>query len=404
MHEPHALDERIAELERRTEELSLQHDVDLLITRCHEEDYLCARFLAALQGTAGLGIRTGSAVWLDREGHLLRVTRAEPPPDDVELRVKALFGDAFTHPLVLTADSMEFYAVPIAAGAHTFGALVFRVEATADWTTRWRGILRSAGRAVGGAIERIRLEEERTRMAAELRRARDEAHAASQAKSQFLANMSHELRTPLNAILGYTEMVSDEARDAGHEGYADDLERVLSAGKHLLELIDDLLDLSRIEAGELEVRAEAFALDAVVREVANAVRPSMIEHGNTLVLAAGSGGVVCADARRVRQCLLNLLGNAAKFTRDGEVVVSVIPDGDAVVVEVADTGIGMGEEQLQRVFDAFTQADASYTRRFGGAGLGLALSHRLCAMMGGDLSVVSESGVGTTVRMRLPAG
>ena len=235
-----------------------------------------------------------------------------------------------------------------------------------------------------------------------------ELEVASRHKSEFLANMSHELRTPLNAIIGYSEMLQEEARDQSAEGFVPDLQRINAAGKHLLELINGVLDLSKIEAGKMELYLETFEVEALVRDVAAVLEPLAQKNANRLeVQCAPDVGAMRADLTKLRQALFNLLSNACKFTERGVVSVAVAreatADGDVIVFAVSDTGIGMTPEQMARLFEEFGQADASTTRRYGGTGLGLALSRRLCRMMGGDITVTSEPGRGSTFTIRLPA-
>jgi signal transduction histidine kinase/CheY-like chemotaxis protein len=234
-----------------------------------------------------------------------------------------------------------------------------------------------------------------------------ELEVASRHKSQFLANMSHELRTPMNAIIGVSEMLLEDARDLGRADEVEPLERVLRAGRHLLALINDILDLSKIEAGKMDLHLEAFAVAPLVADVAATVRPLVEKNGNRLtVQCAPDLGAIRADPTRVRQALLNLASNAAKFTEQGAIAMTATrsreANGDWVEIVVADTGIGMSEEQTGRLFQDFTQADASTTRRYGGTGLGLAISRRFCRMMGGDITVRSTPGVGSTFAIRLP--
>ena len=244
------------------------------------------------------------------------------------------------------------------------------------------------------------------RVNALLEHARAEAEAASGAKSQFLANMSHELRTPLNAIIGYSEMLQEEAQDSGAEAMVADLEKIRGAGKHLLGLINSVLDLSKIEAGKMQLYVETFDVATVVREAAGTAVPLAARNGNALeVRCAETLGTMRSDPTKVRQVLLNLLSNACKFTERGQVTLSVsrATDGSAVTFAVADTGMGMTREQQDQLFDAFALIDAQATRKHGGTGLGLALSRRLCTMMGGEITVQSERGVGTTFLVTLPA-
>jgi PAS domain S-box-containing protein len=238
----------------------------------------------------------------------------------------------------------------------------------------------------------------------ELLQARREAEAANSAKSQFLASMSHELRTPLNAIIGYSEMLQEDAADRGETAAIPDLQKIHGAGKHLLSLINDVLDLSKIEAGKMQLNLDTFALAPVVEQVATTVRPLVEKNANRLeVRSAPDLGTMHSDETRIRQVLLNLLSNASKFTERGSITLEVERDGDAIVFRVRDTGIGMTPEQLTRLFQAFSQAEASTAARYGGTGLGLAISRRFCQLMGGDVSVTSVPAQGSTFTVRLPA-
>jgi len=243
---------------------------------------------------------------------------------------------------------------------------------------------------------------------AEAMDARAEAERASLAKSEFLANMSHELRTPLNAILGYSEMLGEDARAAGAEQTAADLDKVTSAGRHLLALINGVLDLSKIEAGRMELHVETVDAAAVVRRVVDTSGPLASAGGNALTVEGlDQLGAIQSDALKLQQVLLNLVGNACKFTSNGRVHLACArqrgDEGDRLVVAVKDTGIGMTPEQMSRLFTQFMQADSSATRQYGGTGLGLAISQRLCRLMGGDITVESRFGQGSTFIVHLPA-
>ena len=237
--------------------------------------------------------------------------------------------------------------------------------------------------------------------------AKDAAEAANRAKSAFLANMSHELRTPLNAIIGYSEMLEEDAQAAGNAGFTSDLQKIRSAGKHLLGLINDVLDLSKVEAGKMKLYLETFDVAAVIDEVVATAKPLLEKNANRLeVHCAPDVGQLREDITKVRQVLLNLLSNAGKFTEKGTVSLDVSRENDVtgtwVVFRVRDTGIGMTPEQLGKLFQAFTQADGGTQRKYGGTGLGLALSRKFCVMMGGDINARSEPGKGSLFTMRLP--
>ncbi|MEG3924124.1 MULTISPECIES: response regulator [unclassified Microcoleus] len=257
-----------------------------------------------------------------------------------------------------------------------------------------------------------------------LQSALEAAESANRAKSTFLANMSHELRTPLNAIIGYSEMLQEEAEELGDEAFVPDLEKICSAGKHLLSMIDDILDISKIEAGRMDLYLETFDIHTLIESAVATARPLVEKNGNTLeVYCPDNLDTMHADMTKVRQVLLNLLSNAAKFTQNGRIAIGVerikneqlkmknqeesseilISNSEFLSFRVADTGIGMTQEQLERVFQPFTQADASTTREYGGTGLGLAISQRFCQMMGGSIEVSSTSGSGTTFTVLLPS-
>ena len=242
----------------------------------------------------------------------------------------------------------------------------------------------------------------------ELSEARREAEGANRAKSQFLANMSHELRTPLNAIIGYSEMMQEEAQDAGLASFVSDLQKVHTAGKHLLSLINDVLDLSKIEAGKMELYLETFDVGEMLDDVASTIEPMVARNANHLEFVRDADlGEMHADLVKVRQTLLNLLSNACKFTERGTIRVEARrlsgPSGDRVSFAVTDSGIGMTPEQVSRLFESFSQAEASTSRKYGGTGLGLALTKRFSEMMGGEVLVRSAPGAGSTFTLQLPA-
>ena len=261
-------------------------------------------------------------------------------------------------------------------------------------------------RVIGARLDRA--EAERNHALAELRYAKEEAERFSRLKSQFLANMSHELRTPLNAILGYSEMLQEDAEEASQEHFLPDLRKIHAAGQHLLALINDILDLSKVEAGKTELCLETIDIRGMIDDVATTVRPLVQKNANTLEVQCGPElGSMHADRTRLRQCLFNLLSNAAKFTKKGVITLSAVrqkrAEEDWISFSVQDTGIGIGGEQAARIFEAFVQANPSTTREYGGTGLGLAITRRLCQLMGGDISLQSEPGKGSTFTMLIPA-
>jgi signal transduction histidine kinase len=243
--------------------------------------------------------------------------------------------------------------------------------------------------------------------AVRLHEAKDMADEANRAKSIFLAKMSHELRTPLNAVIGFSEILLDDV-DGKDSRKRADLVRINSAGKHLLSLVTDVLDLSKIESNHIDLKIEKFDLSDMVREVVATVEPMVVENKNKLIVKCPQGlGIVSTDQTKLRQAALNLLSNAAKFTRDGTVTFAVqrrkSQAGDWIEIQVHDTGIGIAEADIGRLFQNFGQVNRSTSSKYGGTGLGLSLSQKLCALMGGGISVKSEVGQGSCFSIRVLA-
>ena len=261
-----------------------------------------------------------------------------------------------------------------------------------------------------GALLVLAMEDvtERRRVEEEVAKAKEASEMANRTKSLFLANMSHELRTPLNAIVGYSEMLQEEAVEQGLDSFGTDLEKINLSGRQLLALINDILDLSKIEAGKMDLYLETFDINGLIDEVAATIGPMVEKNSNDLQIGRAKNlGGMHADQVKVRQALYNLLSNAAKFTHDGSIRLTanreMMDDSEWIVFCISDTGIGLSSEKIVKLFQDFTQADASTTRKFGGTGLGLALTRRFCQMMGGDVTVNSTPGKGSTFTIKLPA-
>ncbi len=246
-----------------------------------------------------------------------------------------------------------------------------------------------------------------TSLVDQLRVTQRQAEAATRAKSDFLASMSHELRTPLNAIILYSELLQEEAEDHGQQSFITDLQRIQSSGKHLLDLINGILDLSKIEAGKMGLSLETFEIRAMIDELLDTVDPLVQKGHNQLTVRLGEDvGAMSADLMKTRQILLNLLSNASQFTRSGTITLDVsrrdIGGRASVEFTVTDTGVGMTSQQSEKVFDAFTQPDVTTTRKYGGTGLGLALVSRFCHLMCGTVAVESRPGAGSRFTVQLP--
>jgi signal transduction histidine kinase len=307
---------------------------------------------------------------------------------------------------------------PLLHGDEPLGVLNIRNHGEPrPFTAKQRALLETFASQAAIAIANAQLFEEVQEANRQLGEANRQLADASQHKSQFLANMSHELRTPLNAFIGYSEMLQEEAEEIGEEAFIPDLQKVNAAGKHVLGLINHILYLSKLEAGRMDLFLETFDVRQLVREVQAIVQPLVEKNGNTLVVACPDDlGTIHADQTKLRQTLFNLLSNAAKFTDHGTIELRVQSESESrdplslstlhsplVTFSVSDTGIGMTQEQLGRLFEAFSQAEASTRSKYGGTGLGLAISRHFCRMMGGDLTVTSVHGRGSTFTVSLPS-
>jgi signal transduction histidine kinase len=302
--------------------------------------------------------------------------------------------------IMLQAGYRARLVVPLLAADRIVGALVVRRRAPGEFPKNTIELLQTFAAQSVLAIQNARLFSEIEEKSRQL-------ESASQHKSQFLANMSHELRTPLNAIIGLTDILVNNAPRFGTEKALEPLRRVHRAGTHLLALINDILDLSKIEAGRMELNLENFLLAPVIEDVAKTIEPMAAKNGNRLVIDCPTDlGKIHADQTRVRQSLLNLASNANKFTEKGSVTIAAHrrhENGrDWITLAVTDTGIGMTPEQIGKLFQEFSQASSSTASKYGGTGLGLVISRRFCQMMGGDITVESEVGRGSTFTVRLP--
>ncbi len=373
------------------------------------QERLRAALLASRTGTFRWDIRSNAFEMDEGFARLLGL-----PPGQVPRGIENAVTN-FVHPEDRDRIAAEVQRI-VAEGGEV--DIEYRVVRADDGAVRWISAKGETTRGpdgrplhMMGAIVDVT---ERRRFEEELVSAKEAAEEANRAKSQFLANMSHELRTPLSAVIGYTELLEEEIADLATEGteeLLEDIRKIRGNARHLLDLINDVLDLSKVEAGKMDVQPEDFDADALVSEVAETVQALAAKKSNELILdlAPEGLGAMHSDPVKLRQCLFNLLSNAAKFTEKGRITLSArrLPGGGGgaewLEFRVRDTGIGMTEEQVQKLFQRFSQADSSTTRRFGGTGLGLALTMALSHLLGGGISVESAPGEGSTFTIRLPA-
>jgi signal transduction histidine kinase/DNA-binding response OmpR family regulator len=421
------LQARTAELTRSVEELGALGEVSQALSSTLDLDTVLNTIVSRASQLAGA---EGCSVWEYDEGteefHFRATDNLDPEVIEVSRRTPIRRGEGNMGRMAITREPVQMpdigqegvyrgplrdvllrtgnralLAVPLQREEHLIGALTVNKKTPGEFSPEVIELLRTFAAQSALAIQNARLFQEIGDKSRQL-------EEADRHKSEFLANMSHELRTPLNAIIGYSEMLQEDAADLGAEHFTDDLQRINSAGKHLLELINAVLDLSKIEAGKMELYLESFEVAGLVRDIAAVIQPLAAKNANRLeVRCPDEIGPMRADLTKVRQALFNLLSNACKFTDRGTITLAVARetsrDQDSMVFTVSDTGIGMTSEQLARLFEAFSQADAATTRKYGGTGLGLALSRRLCRMMGGDVTAESEAGRGSTFTIRLPA-
>jgi two-component system sensor histidine kinase/response regulator len=350
------------------------------------------------QAQVPIGVLTVGMIAQQRTSQLTHADRVDPHLDDANWARREGMVAFAGYPLMV--DSKLIGVMTIFARREFSSSVQEAMAAVAD------------GVAVGIERKRAEAELERnthqlTALVDQLRVTQRQAEAATRAKSDFLASMSHELRTPLNAIILYSELLQEEAADQGQQASITDLQKIQSSGKHLLELINDILDLSKIEAGKMSLSVDTFDIRMMIDELLDTVAPLIQKNHNTLTIRCDhTMGTMDADLTKTRQILLNLLSNAGKFTRDGAITLeashSTIGGRPFVEFAVTDTGVGMSQAQTEKIFEAFTQADVTTTRKYGGTGLGLALVSRFCQLMGGAVSVESRPGEGARFMVRLP--
>ncbi len=428
----HRLEEELQERQRAQEEVRRNYEVQAALNSLLNlslqdlpQDQLLERALDLVLSVHWLALQSRGAIFLVEDDPAVLVIKAQRSLAEPLRQTcgRLPFGvclcgrAAATREVIFATDVDErhevriggmaahgHYCVPLLASDRLLGVMMVYVARGYARDSREEAFLRAAADVLAGIIERRQMFEK-------LRRATLAADSANRAKSAFLANMSHELRTPLNAIIGYGEMLQEEAEESGQSNLIPDLLKIQTAGRQLLELINSILDLSKIEAGKTTLYLETFDVGRMIQDVSMLIQPLAVRNEDTLRVNCGSDiGEMHADVTKIRQALFNLLSNACKFTRRGTIWLDAARErapecngGDWITFSVKDSGIGMSPEQMARLFEPFTQADASTTREYGGTGLGLTITRRFCLMMGGDVSVESAPGEGSTFCIRLPA-
>jgi signal transduction histidine kinase/DNA-binding response OmpR family regulator len=334
-------------------------------------------------------------------GTVGRAAATGAPVQVMDLNAEQEADETLARQVLRQLGYRSILAVPLLREQRIIGGLSVYRKQVGSFSSEVMNLLQTLATQSVLAIENARLFREVEDKSQQLQ-------IADRHKSEFLANMSHELRTPLNAIIGYSEMLQEESEDLGQPNFIPDLQRIQGAGKHLLSLINNILDLSKIEAGKMDLYLEQFAIAPMIDDVVTTIKPLVEKNANRLeVHCPANTGAMKADLTKVRQVLFNLLSNACKFTERGTIAIGAARESvdgrDWLKFSVRDSGIGMNAEQLGKLFRTFTQADSSTTRKYGGTGLGLAISQKFCQMMGGDIAVASTPGQGSVFTIRLPA-
>ena len=311
-------------------------------------------------------------------------------------------SEYYNHPCYEFSHTEAYIATPLVVNSETYGTINF-----SSLTPRQYPFNNSDKELIELIASWVCVSLERE-IAQEAMVAKEAAEAANLTKSMFLANMSHELRTPLNAIIGYSELMKDEATDAGDSHYLSDIDKIDNASHHLLALINDILDITKIESGKMDLHVEHFALKPMIKELTSTIQPLMRVNQNTLEVHTDDNlGIMRSDLTKLRQILLNLLGNATKFTENGKICLNVSThekhDEKHFIFEVKDTGIGMDKRQIETIFNSFSQAEPNTAVRYGGTGLGLSISKHLTMLIGGEITAESEKGRGSVFTVTVPA-